>query len=199
MYVYRRDYEPLLTPSHLPSSLGADSSCAGCDPGSIVTDNACQPCPIATYAPFGATSCNGCEVGGGMYATAGSPFCSVAGAGKRPNAARSGVVDCGASTYSTGASDTCIPCEVSERASVRGSVNNKKLASIKQINLTQFNSIQFVRSLGAGVQRLRPAPYRRGFLQLLRAGEVRRRVHQHVRGMPRLEVLHRRGQFLHKL
>jgi len=23
--------------------------------------NACQPCPIATYAPFGATSCSGCE------------------------------------------------------------------------------------------------------------------------------------------
>jgi len=75
-----------------------------------VTDNSCLPCPIATYAPFEATSCSGCEVGGGKYAIAGSPFCRVAGAGKRPNAARSGVVDCGVNTYSTGASDTCTTC-----------------------------------------------------------------------------------------
>ena len=193
------------------TSLGGSDSCGDCadgshsDEGSAVcvatppgfyfesTTNADVQCPAGTFSRSGANNLAGCGSCNdpGQFSSIGSSYCSVAGAGKLPNAARSGVVDCGTNTYSTGASDTCTPCEV---RSERGSVYNNNPTSLK----TNSKPTQFV-SLGAGVQRLRPAPYRRGFLQLLRAREVRRRVHQHVRGLPRLEVLHRRGEFLHKL
>ena len=69
-------------------------------------------CAAGRFSGAAAASCTACDGDGEFSVTsdAGSSYCSVAGAGKKPLSGRNGVEDCAAGKFSEGGEDTCTSC-----------------------------------------------------------------------------------------
>ena len=94
------------------------SSCSAttCDPGSVLVNGACTPCPAGTYAAAGATSCTTCATGT-ISTTAGSTSCATTcEAGKYANATHTACEICPAGSISTAGADACTQCEAGKYA-----------------------------------------------------------------------------------
>ncbi|GMI37858.1 hypothetical protein TeGR_g14131, partial [Tetraparma gracilis] len=87
------------------------SKCEFCGPGEHMIENGliknCEACEAGKFSEAGA-SCLDCTPG--TYSNAGASYCATAGAGKRANDDRTGMLVCPVNTFSTGSTDACSSC-----------------------------------------------------------------------------------------
>ena len=89
------------------------SSCVSTPPGQYWSGTADVNCPAGTFSENGASSLVGCAScdGPGQFSPAGSSYCSVVGGGRVPANDRSSFSICPKNTFSTGAVNSCTPCQ----------------------------------------------------------------------------------------
>ena len=94
-------------------SLSAQSSCDFCGAGKKAvaqTINSCVSCEIGKASLGGGDFCNPCSGNGEYSDIVGGAVCKLSPPGYIPNTDHTAIVPCPTNTFSTGATDSCLPC-----------------------------------------------------------------------------------------